>query len=65
MKGKEVLRRLKAAGCVELRQKGGHVRVRCGDCETTVSMHSQEIPKGTMRAIIKQVRDCIGEEWVK
>ena len=60
-----MLRRLKAAGCVELRQKGSHVRVRCGDCETTVQKNSQEIPKGTMRAIIKQVRDCIGEEWAR
>jgi predicted RNA binding protein YcfA (HicA-like mRNA interferase family) len=55
--GERVVRALKRAGFVELRQKGSHVSMekRTGDTtwKTVVPMHS-EIAKGTLSDILKQ-----------
>jgi len=55
--GERVVRALKKAGFVELRQKGGHVSLekRAGDkvFKTIVPMHS-ELAKGTLSDILKQ-----------
>jgi len=48
-----------------LRQKGSHMRVRVGDCETTVQMHKgRDIPRGTLRAIQEQTEHCLGRKWL-
>src|SRR5687767_2512437 len=39
MTGRQLLRRLRANSCEEVRQRGSHVRVRCGRCRTTVAVH--------------------------
>ncbi len=55
--GERVVRALKRAGFVELRQKGSHVSLekRIGDkvFKTVVPVHSQ-LAKGTMADILKQ-----------
>ncbi len=55
--GERVIRALKRAGFVELRQKGSHVSLekRTGDqvFKTVVPVHSQ-LAKGTLADILKQ-----------
>jgi predicted RNA binding protein YcfA (HicA-like mRNA interferase family) len=55
--GERVVRALKRAGFIELRQKGSHVSLerRIGDqvFKTVVPMHS-ELAKGTLSDILKQ-----------
>lgn len=55
--GERVIRALKRAGFVELRQKGSHVSLerRIGDqvFKTVVPMHN-ELAKGTLSDILKQ-----------
>ncbi|MBI4259861.1 MAG: type II toxin-antitoxin system HicA family toxin [Actinobacteria bacterium] len=66
MTGREVVRRLKRLRCVVVRQRGSHVRVRCGTCQTTVPVHSgQDLPPGTLRAIERDLEPCIGREWLR
>jgi predicted RNA binding protein YcfA (HicA-like mRNA interferase family) len=62
--GDRVVRALKRAGFVELRQKGSHVSLerKVGDqaWRTVVPMHSQ-IAKGTLSDILKQAGLSIEE----
>jgi predicted RNA binding protein YcfA (HicA-like mRNA interferase family) len=57
LSGERVIRALKRAGFVELRQKGSHVSLerRVGEkvFKTVVPMHS-ELAKGTLSDILKQ-----------
>ena len=65
MTGTELLRILKEKGCKVLRQKGSHVRVRCGKCFTTVPVHKgEDLDRGTL-AIERQLAPCLGEDWLK
>jgi predicted RNA binding protein YcfA (HicA-like mRNA interferase family) len=57
LRAKEVVRILERAGFVKWRQKGSHLTMyRTNDHRAiTVPMHfSKTVPKGTLRAIIKQ-----------
>ena len=64
--GKQLLRVLKQLGCVEVRQEGSHVRVRCGNCDTTVAVHAGEtIPAGTLGKIKRDLAPCLGKGWLK
>ncbi|MBV9887591.1 MAG: type II toxin-antitoxin system HicA family toxin [Acidobacteria bacterium] len=62
--GERLVRALKRAGFVELRQKGSHVSMerRAGDklFRTVVPMHS-ELAKGTLSDILKQCNLQIDE----
>jgi predicted RNA binding protein YcfA (HicA-like mRNA interferase family) len=59
-----VLRRLlKRKGCVEVRQRGSHVIVRCGNCQSTIPIHSGDIAPGTLRQIGKLLEPCLGKDW--
>jgi len=51
-----VLRRLKAAGWVEVRQKGSHVQLKHPDRMglVTVPHPKRDLPKGTVRSIERQ-----------
>ena len=56
-KAREVLARLKRAGFVVKRQSGSHVVLRHADGrQTYVAMHTDDVPKGTFRGILKQAR---------
>ena len=66
MRSRELLKILHSLGCVELRQKGSHLLVRCGECTTVVPVHKgEDIALGTLRAIMKQLEPCLGENWLK
>lgn len=65
MKAKELLKRLKALGCDEVRQKGSHVRVRCGSCFSTVPVHAgEDLGPGLLRAIERDLEPCLGKGWL-
>lgn len=65
MTGKELLRKLKLLGCEVVRQRGSHVRVRCGICNTTVPVHkSEQLGKGLLRSIERDLEPCLGERWL-
>jgi predicted RNA binding protein YcfA (HicA-like mRNA interferase family) len=65
MTSKDVLRRLRKLGAVEVRQSGSHVIVRAGSCMTPVPVHSgKDIPKGTLRNIEKLMTPALGERWL-
>jgi len=56
---------LRRAGCVEVRQSGSHLIVRCGTCQTVVPVHGGDLPKGLLRAIDRDLAPCLGEEWLR
>lgn len=66
MTAREVVRRLGKLGAVEVRQVGSHKRFvsACGKCATTVAMHTGDIPKGTLRAIERDMEPCYGKGWL-
>jgi len=64
MKAKALLKQLRAFGCVEVRQRGSHIRVRCGACHTTVATHAgEELGPGLLRAIRRDLEPCLGKGW--
>jgi len=53
---REVLRKLRRAGFVEVRQSGSHKVLRHADGrQTYLAMHSGTLPTGTLHKILKQV----------
>ncbi len=66
MKARDLLRLLKSRGCVEVRQKGSHLTVRCGACTTVVPVHAgQDIGRGLLASIERSLARCLGEKWLK
>jgi predicted RNA binding protein YcfA (HicA-like mRNA interferase family) len=65
MTGKELRRLLNALGCIELRQKGAHLRIRCGSCFTTVPLHAgEDLGPGLLRRIERDLEPCLGPRWL-
>lgn len=66
MSARELLRKLKDNDCTELRQKGSHLQVKCGGCQSTVPVHgSKDIARGTLKSIEKSLGVCLGADWTK
>ncbi len=67
MKSRELRQRLRALGCVEVRQNGSHLIIRCcEDCTTIVPVHpGTDIKTGTLRGIERQLEPCLGKGWLK
>ncbi len=66
MKARKLLQILKAQGCIKVRQKGSHIRVRCKHCLSTVPNHNAEDLKfGTLKQIQKDLEPCLGRGWLK
>jgi predicted RNA binding protein YcfA (HicA-like mRNA interferase family) len=64
MTSADLTRLLRKLGCVLLRQgKGSHQVWQCGKCQTSIPMHNGDIPKGTLRAIGRQLEPCLGKDW--
>jgi len=61
MRPGEVIKVIEQLGGERVRQKGSHVRMRAGDCYTTVPIHSRDVPKGLLRAIERDLEACLGE----
>lgn len=65
MTGASLLRMLKKRGCVEVRRRGSHVRVRCAECVTTVPVHAgEDLGPGLLRAIERDLEACLGKGWL-
>jgi predicted RNA binding protein YcfA (HicA-like mRNA interferase family) len=65
MTGRRLLRELERRGCAMARQRGSHVRVRCGRCQTTVPIHrGQDLPPRLLRAIERDLEPCLGARWL-
>jgi predicted RNA binding protein YcfA (HicA-like mRNA interferase family) len=66
MKARELRRILKLQGCVEVRQRGSHLRIECGSCTTTVPIHSgEDLGPGLLRSIERDLEPCLGKGWLK
>lgn len=65
MTSRELLKILKTLGCVVVRQKGSHVRVRCGKCSTSVPAHKgEDIGTGLLASIERDLEPCLGKGWL-
>ena len=63
---RDLLQILKSLGCVEVRQKGSHLTVRCGNYQTVVPVHKgEDIKAGTLRSIERAPAPCLGKGWLK
>lgn len=57
MTARELRRILRSLGCVEVRQKGSHLLVRCGTCTTIVPVHAGDsIGPGLLRVVVGSAR---------
>lgn len=57
VKPKHLVRALKRAGFAKHHQRGSHLYLRHPDGRmTSVPMHPRDIPRGTLRAILRQVQ---------
>ena len=66
MTGRRLLKQLKKLECEVVRQRGSHVRIRCGRCQTTVPVHAgEDLPPGTLRAIEQALEPCLGAKWLR
>ncbi|MGH3615730.1 MAG: type II toxin-antitoxin system HicA family toxin [Pseudonocardia sp.] len=75
MKAREVNRRIERLGGVTVRQVGSHRRYRLvyrhsdtgqeTTAFTTVPQHTGEIPKGTLRAIERDLEAALGKGWLR
>jgi predicted RNA binding protein YcfA (HicA-like mRNA interferase family) len=60
LSGKEMLRRFKRAGWIEIAQKGSHVKIGKHDLRETIPMH-KELRKGLEQKLLKRLNDGGGE----
>ena len=60
--GRECVRALEKLGFVQVRQRGSHVVMRCGDRGCSVPVH-RELKTGTLRGMLKQAQ-VTEEEFV-
>jgi predicted RNA binding protein YcfA (HicA-like mRNA interferase family) len=64
--GEQVLDTLRRLGAVEVRRRGSHVRVRCGERATTVPVHrGRDLPPGMLRAIERDLESVLGKGWLR
>jgi predicted RNA binding protein YcfA (HicA-like mRNA interferase family) len=64
MTAKDLRKLLSKHGCIEVRQKGSHLFVRCGKCTTVVPVHTGErIGKGLLASIGRDLAPCLGDDW--
>lgn len=65
LKPKDVVKTLKKFGFEIKRQTGSHVRLIHPDgMATTIAFHNRELPRGTLRAILRQSEISL-EEFLK
>lgn len=66
MKARELRQLLKRHACLEVRQKGSHIRIQCGECVTTVPVHAgEDLGKGLLAQIERDLEKCLGKGWLK
>jgi len=64
MRPGEVIRAIEGLGGERVRQKGSHVRMRVGNCLTTVPVHARDLPMGLLRGIERDLEPCLGKGWL-
>ena len=65
MRARDLLKALRSRGCEEVRQRGSHLVVRCGNCQTVVPVHAgEDIGRGLLRAIERDLEPCLGAKWL-
>ncbi len=64
---KKVLRKLKAAGFVEMHQRGSHLTLKNkkNNRYATVPMHGKDIPVGTLHTIVVRQAGLSADEFNK
>ncbi len=63
---RELRKILKGFGCVEVRQRGSHLVVRCGQCQTVIPVHpGEDLGPGLLQAIERQLTPCLGKGWLQ
>ncbi|MBR22848.1 MAG: hypothetical protein CMF57_10485 [Leifsonia sp.] len=69
MRAREVEKRIKARGGTLVRQRGSHrlFEVALGGlvARTTVPYHGGDVPKGTLRAIERDLEPVLGKGWLR
>ena len=66
MRARELLKILRSHGCVQVRRNATHIIVQCGNCITSVVEHKgEEIGKGLLRSIERDLEPCLGKGWLK
>jgi predicted RNA binding protein YcfA (HicA-like mRNA interferase family) len=65
MTARELRRILRGRDCVEVRQKGSHLLVRCGTCTTVIPVHmGEDLGTGLLRKIERDLATCLGDGWL-
>lgn len=65
MTARELRRILRSHDCLEVRQSGSHLIVRCGKCQTVVPVHQgEDVSPGVLRSIVKALEPCLGKGWL-
>lgn len=66
MRAAELVRRLKSLGCIEIRQKGSHLLIECGDCRVPIPMHAgRDLDRGLLYGIEAKFERCLGKDWLR
>ncbi len=65
MTARELRKIVRKRGCVEVRQVGSHLTIRCGECVATIAVHTGDIPTGTLRKIERDLEPCLGKGWLR
>lgn len=57
---------LRLLGCIQVCQRGSHVRVACGKCVTTIPVHKgEDLGMGLLHKIEKDLEPCLGKHWLR
>ena len=65
IRSRELRALLKSLGCIEVRQKGSHLVVRCGHCQSVVPVHAgEDLKTGTLHGIERDLTPCLGKGWL-
>ncbi|MHB8507490.1 MAG: type II toxin-antitoxin system HicA family toxin [Candidatus Dormibacteria bacterium] len=65
MTARELRKILSRRGCVEVRQVGSHLTIRCAKCVATIAVHTGDVPTGTLRKIERDLEPCLGKGWMR
>ncbi|MBX9472735.1 type II toxin-antitoxin system HicA family toxin [Microcella sp.] len=69
MKARVIEKKIRAAGGVLVRQRGSHrlfvVHADGKTARTTLPYHGGDVPKGTVRAIERDLEPVLGKGWLR
>ncbi|MPZ23140.1 MAG: addiction module toxin, HicA family [Dehalococcoidia bacterium] len=56
---------LRKRECVEVSQRGSHLKIRCGECLSIVPVHRGDLGTGLLRSIERDFEACLGKGWLR